>query len=182
LDNGLERFLKHDTEYEGTLAGVDAAIFIGGPSLGFDALTSQLQTCWLFKPIFSILLMLLAQPAAAACLNLASGAAPVSLEGKLSLEVFPGPPNYESVANGDAAEPAWLLLLDKKICIEDGGQFADSSHHFDSVHVYSADTRVQARFEALSGKRVTLKGSGFPAHTGHHHAPLVVDVSAIAQD
>lgn len=147
-----------------------------------DTLTSQLRTCWPFKPAFLILIMLSAQPAAAACLNLASGAAPVSLEGKLSLEVFPGPPNYESVAKGDAAEPAWLLLLDKPICVEDGGQFADPSHHFDNVHVYSADRRVQARFEALNGKRVTLKGSGFPAHTGHHHAPLVVEVSAIAQD
>ncbi len=39
----------------------------------------------------------------------------VTLSGKLFQKTYPGPPNYESVKNGDVPEKGWYLQLDKKI-------------------------------------------------------------------
>ena len=48
--------------------------------------------------------------------------ASVTLTGRVSLKAFPGPPNYESIAEGDTPEAAWLLRLAKPICVKADGQ------------------------------------------------------------
>lgn len=111
---------------------------------------------------------------AAGCLDVTKGGTKVRLGGTLSEAVFPGLPNYESVADGDEAEPTLILRLAEPICIDDGGDFADPAEKFDTVHVSSTDEAVFARLEKAVGKSVTVSGDGFPAHTGHHHAPLVI--------
>src|SRR5262245_44014336 len=40
----------------------------------------------------------------------------VTLKGTLHAQVFPGPPNYESIKNGDRKETALLLKLSGNIC------------------------------------------------------------------
>src|SRR5215510_10424179 len=45
------------------------------------------------------------------------GASTVVLRGTIRGHTFPGPPNYESVAKGDAPEVAWVLHLSKPICV-----------------------------------------------------------------
>ena len=39
----------------------------------------------------------------------------VKLVGVIKNQTFPGPPNYESVAKGDAPEDYWILTLDEPI-------------------------------------------------------------------
>jgi len=34
---------------------------------------------------------------------------PIHTNGIVSLEIFPGPPNYENIKNGDTQEKAWIL-------------------------------------------------------------------------
>jgi hypothetical protein len=130
-----------------------------------------------------LLLPLIALLAAAgpACLQLPqAGDGMVTLEGRLSRQVFPGPPNYEDVRRGDRPEPGYILTLPAPICIDDGGEFADPGLRFDRVHLYTGNDALWPRLRAGVGHRVRVRGHGFPAETGHHHAPLVVDVRAIS--
>src|SRR5262245_40735265 len=41
----------------------------------------------------------------------------VSLSGVIVRETHPGPPNFESVANGDEPRTIWVLKLDNAICV-----------------------------------------------------------------
>ncbi|MBC8036859.1 MAG: DUF4431 domain-containing protein [Rhizobiales bacterium] len=116
----------------------------------------------------------------AACLDISVGAAPVQLSGKLTREVFPGRPNYESIESGDEPEPAWILVLDASICADDEGELADPNIHFDKVHLYSTEESIRTVLAKALGNRVAVSGEGFFSHTGHHHAPLVVNVAAIS--
>ncbi len=106
------------------------------------------------------------------CIDLA--ASRVSVSGLLTLRVFPGLPNFESVANGDEAEEAFILELPRDICIEDGAQFADPSERFRTVHVVTTDATVGATLRRSLGSYVTVSGEGIASQTGHHHAPLVL--------
>ncbi|CAM3078445.1 hypothetical protein SPAN111604_02675 [Sphingomonas antarctica] len=107
------------------------------------------------------------------CLNIKSGHSAITLSGTLSRHVFPGPPNYESVRHGDAAEPTYILRLPKRICADDG-DFIGPDSRFDRVHISSAILTMFPALHAAIGKRVTVSGVAFGAFDGHHHAPLVM--------
>jgi hypothetical protein len=109
-----------------------------------------------------------------------AGDTPVTLEGRLSVHLYPGPPNYESVRGGDRPERTYILTLPRPICLDDGGAFADADARFTRVHVYTADDALWPRLRAGIGRRVRIGGRGFAAHTGHHRAPLVVDVREVS--
>jgi hypothetical protein len=122
----------------------------------------------------------LAAPAAAAqaCLDVRGGQdRPVTLTGRLERHVYPGPPNYESIRRGDRAEPAYILVLDRPICIDDGGEFGNPRGPFGRVHLYTSQDPLWPRLRAAIGHRILVSGRGFAAHTGHHREPLVVDIA-----
>jgi Domain of unknown function (DUF4431) len=97
----------------------------------------------------------------------------LSFQGTLSHQIFPGAPNFEDVRKGDAREPAYILTLD-----------ADAGESFDRIQLLPDDARadptLSRTLRRLVGKRVSVQGaSAFGAHTGHHHAPLLVSVENI---
>jgi Domain of unknown function (DUF4431) len=108
-----------------------------------------------------------------------------SFEGTLSFSIFAGPPNYEDVRKGDTPEPAYILTLAVPICAS-GDDFLNPEKRFDKIQVYPADGGAAGTFlsrdlRRFVGKRVTVEGnSPFGAHTGHHHAPLLLPISKIA--
>jgi hypothetical protein len=71
------------------------------------------------------------------CLDLKKPHAAVTVTGTLTKQLFPGPPNYESVAKDDAEEKALILELPARMCADDG-EFIESSATFDRVHVSSS--------------------------------------------
>ena len=90
---------------------------------------------------------------------------PIRASGFVSLEVFPGPPNYKSIKNGDAREEAWILTTAK------AGRF----------HLVILDNKKE-KFETLRrclGKMVHVKGLAWEAHTGHHRTPFLITVHSI---
>lgn len=119
-------------------------------------------------------LLALAAAPAPGCLDVRSGNAPVSLAGRLERRTYRTP----GVGDG-RPERAYILVLDRPICIDDGGEFADPRTRFSQVHVYAGREAMQPRLRAAVGHRVRLSGSGFAAHTAHHHQPLVVDVRTL---
>ena len=118
----------------------------------------------------------------AGCISVADPQARVTVSGNLKLQIFPGPPNYESVAGGDEEERTFIIELPRTACIKDGGDFADPSQRFMAVHVSANEERLMAVLRASVGRHVTVSGEGFAAHTGHHHAPLVVLADRVSVD
>jgi Domain of unknown function (DUF4431) len=108
-----------------------------------------------------------------------------SFEGTLAYSIFPGPPNYEDVRKGDTPEAAYILTLNAPICAT-GDDFLNPEKRFDKIQVYPADSGAAGTFlsrdlRRFLGKRVTVEGNlPFGAHTGHHHAPLLLPISKIA--
>jgi hypothetical protein len=123
--------------------------------------------------------------ARSACLNVQSKD-PVALAGTLSFHIFGGPPYNGGVAKGDTPEPTYTLKLDEPICIE-GYDFLESGTKVDRVQVYpdydvDQAAAIFAKLRGLVGARVKVQGkSAFGAHTGHHHAPLMLPINAVYQ-
>jgi hypothetical protein len=111
---------------------------------------------------------------ASGCIDLSRASSTFSAEGRLTLRHFAGPPNYESIARGDADESAFILELAESVCLDDGGDFADPAERVRFVQVAANAEAVRRRLRAAVGRRVLVSGEAFAAHTGHHHAPLVL--------
>lgn len=139
-----------------------------------------------FAPVLSLigLTLGLASAANAACLDLKQTNV-LSFEGTLNYRIFAGPPNYEDVRKGDTPEPTYILTLAESICAN-GDEFVDPRDKFDQVQIFpeSSDKAAPALSRDLRrwiGKQVVVEGaSPFGAHTGHHHAPLMLPITRIA--
>lgn len=109
-----------------------------------------------------------------ACVATASAALdekPVRMSGALTLRIFPGRPNYESVEKSDEAEPAWILTVTTE----------KKKEEFQLVVL----DRSGATFAALrrsSGKKIGVEGLMWEAQTGHHHTPFLIRVRAIEEE
>jgi len=132
----------------------------------------------------SLCLSIPALSANAACVDLRQTGT-LSFEGALSYRIFAGPPNYEDVRKGDTPEPAYILSLGAPICAT-GDEFIDPGKSFDKIQIYPAESNGSGHalwrdLRQLAGKRVSVEGkSAFGAHDGHHHAPLLLPITAVA--
>ena len=124
----------------------------------------------------ALLTLAAAAAPAPACLDVRSGNAPVTLEGRLERATFRTP----GVGDG-RPESAYILILARPICIDDGGEFADPHQRFRQVQLYTSNDRLWPGLRGAVGRRIRIRGSGFAAQTAHHHTPLVVDVSAVTR-
>ena len=109
--------------------------------------------------------------------------ATVELRGTVVRETFPGPPNYESVKEGDAPEVVWLLQLAEPICVsakESDAEYPAASDLKRVQLVLTADE--YKKFADLVGQPVVASGSLFAAHTGHHHADVLLTVEGMGPD
>lgn len=101
----------------------------------------------------------------------------VSITGKLHRQTFPGPPNYESVAGGDAPETGFYLTLDTAICT-----VADAAHDqaaFASVKEIQLvlNDKLYKKLRPKLGTSIRLRGQLFAGFTGHHHTDVLLQVS-----
>jgi uncharacterized protein DUF4431 len=130
--------------------------------------------------LLPLLLLAAAKPLTVrGCIDIAGEEGGLMLEGQLEAHVYPGPPDYQDVRRGDSREDAYILVLDRSICIEDDDDLADPSVRFDRVHLYTTTDANWPRLRDGVGRRVHVRGTGFAAQTGHDRAPLVVDVNEI---
>jgi hypothetical protein len=139
-----------------------------------------------FAPVVSLIGLTfgLASVANTACLDVKQTNV-LSFEGTLNYRIFAGPPNYEDVRKGDTPEPTYILTLDEPICAS-GDEFVDPRDKFSQVQIFPefSDKAAPALSRDLRrwvGKRVVVEGtSPFGAHTGHHHAPLMLPITRIS--
>lgn len=105
----------------------------------------------------------------------------VTLTGTLSSHVFPGPPNYESIKRGDSKERAIILTLPSPMCTSVGDdplidEPEKNVRDLQLVITKPADWKI---VERRLKKRVTVTGTLFHAHTGHHRTKVLIDVTNI---
>jgi hypothetical protein len=75
-------------------------------------------------------------------------------------------------------ETAHILTLPVPTCLDDPDpEFRVESA--ETIHHYSSTKTVHAEIDRFVGKTVLVRGSPFAAHTAHHHAPIVMDVTEI---
>jgi hypothetical protein len=109
----------------------------------------------------------------------------VVLRGVIERGIFPGLPNYESVAAGDAKEIHWLLNVEWPFCVE--ASFDLSGNVSEAAHakvrkvqlVLGGDGDPFERHRKLVGRRVQATGELFGAHTAHHHTDVLLYVSEL---
>jgi hypothetical protein len=104
-----------------------------------------------------------------ACIAMAeSGEKPIRACGTVTLEEFAGPPNYESIKDGDALEKAWILTTSTK-------------ERFHLV-VLEDEEKKFATLRRCVGKRVRIDVTVWPAETGHHRTPFLITVFSIEEE
>lgn len=78
-------------------------------------------------------------------------------------------------------ETAYILTLDSPTCLDaEDDEFRVLEAQ--TVHVYSTQKNLRHRLRDHIGETILLWGRPFGAHTSHHHAPIVMDVSKINTD
>ena len=124
--------------------------------------------------------VLFAQPTPRPCLEYEP--AVVHLSGRIARQTFPGPPNFESIKEGDAKEIQWILHLSTPICVN-GKQGDELNSEPESglrtiqlVIVTSGDFK---RYSPLLGKDVIVTGTLFHAITMHHRTHVLIEVQSI---
>jgi len=103
----------------------------------------------------------------------------VALTGMLTRKVFPGRPNYESVKDGDEPETGFYLELAVPVCTVASPDSANNNNGaLQDVRLVQLvlDAAGYARLRPQLGHQTTLRGTMFAAFTGHHHAPLLLQV------
>jgi hypothetical protein len=123
-------------------------------------------------------------------LELPEGSSPltVTLQGFLKLKLYPGPPNYESIENGDYPECCWVLEMDSKsfdiashtLVLEPALSIMDimSTSNPSEVQL-GLETNMREFCENHVNQIVTIQGSLLHAILAHHHAPFLMSVQSI---
>jgi hypothetical protein len=95
---------------------------------------------------------------------------PIQVSGVLSLEVFPGRPNYESIKGGDEPEKAWILTV-----------MGEKKEKFQLV-VADGSAQKFAMLRRCAGKKISVDGVVWEADNGHHHTPFLISIHSITEE
>ena len=104
--------------------------------------------------------------------------AEVELVGTILKETFPGAPNYESVAKGDALEEYWILTLDKPIDVAGLDDMSPAETNVQKLQLVLGEGDYQ-KYLALLNRAVVVKGTLFHQITVHHKTPVLIEVKRI---
>jgi hypothetical protein len=75
-------------------------------------------------------------------------------------------------------EQAFILTLPVPTCLT-GSDEMDNVEEAETIHIYSFDEAALEGIKRLVGQDVHVRGTPFSAHTAHHHAPIVMEISQI---
>ncbi len=107
----------------------------------------------------------------------------VAFTGTVSRETFPGPPNYESIDDGDTPETYWILTINTPHCViaesmEDGTlhELAKSTTRFQLAF---QDSNIYKSHKNLVENGAVVEGQLFAGHSGHHHTKALISVKSI---
>jgi hypothetical protein len=110
----------------------------------------------------------------------------VTLSGELIERTYWGPPNWGEHPDTDRLEDAWLLILDRPICVEADSSWVNNASEHNVIVVQlvvldpGPDNRALKNVARLVTRRVTVSGFLDHADTGHHRTPVLLVVASIA--
>ncbi len=101
----------------------------------------------------------------------------VALEGTLEVQSFPGPPNYQSIDEGDEVERGLYLRLERPIAVS-------SSEGIKTVRILQlAGPLMEKHFqEGRKRRSVQARGKLFLRFNGHQHSQVLLDADSIEPD
>jgi hypothetical protein len=119
----------------------------------------------------------------------------VILSGVVKDMIFPGPPNFVSVEEGDWAEPRWILDIDGESLVrlvqaQAGataghymGDFIDSELRVEepNANLVTLDSSFREESESIArykNKRITIDAV-LSAQPAHCHTPFVVEIAEV---
>lgn len=102
----------------------------------------------------------------------------VTLTGRLFSRIFAGPPNWESIRNGDSKEKAWLVSLNRKICTT-ANSFDVAERGIAEVQLVIRSKKHWKIIRSRTSKQVKVVGTLFHGHSGYHIAKVLIDVGDI---
>jgi len=76
-------------------------------------------------------------------------------------------------------ETAFILRLRATVCLQGRDEF-DKVGSAKAIHIFSTKDDVAKQIKGFVGKAVRVRGTPFGAHTAHHHAPIVMDITNIS--
>lgn len=104
------------------------------------------------------------------------------LSGVIVERSFPGPPDYNSIAEGDKKETCWLLKLREPVNVvaDQSDDFNEAEKNVKEIQLVLEPPQYKL-WRAVVGKAsiVTLSGTLFHAHTGHHHREILMAVQTL---
>lgn len=102
----------------------------------------------------------------------------VECRGKLRLIYFPGPPNYESIKDGDAREGVYILELDEPFDIAAAGVPKKPLNDPEGwgKNVKRIQLTGGGAVGKHIGKKITVRGKLFEAIFAHHHTGVLMEV------
>ena len=109
-------------------------------------------------------------PAAAAAPCMSDQSAAEIVTGKLSIK-------RAKDAAGRPERP-YIVTLAAPVCLS-AQDPQDNVAATSTVHVYTMQAGMAAQMARLVGRTVVVRGKPFPAHTAHHHAPIVMEIGSI---
>lgn len=106
------------------------------------------------------------------------------LTGMIKIKIFPGPPNFESIKNGDAKEEGGYLILDQPIDVDLVQGTTDSDDDINepekNIRLLQLVIHSKKHWDLIkNNNRVRITGTLFHAHTGHHHAQVSLEIQHI---
>jgi hypothetical protein len=75
-------------------------------------------------------------------------------------------------------ERPYILTLQTPACLT-ADDPEDNVKKTSTIHIFSTQDTVSKQIARFVGKMISVRGRPFPAHTAHHHAPIVMDISEI---
>ena len=108
----------------------------------------------------------------------------VTLSGRVSREVFPGPPNYESIAQGDRPTVYWILVLPDARCFAIGSMADREARNerqlLKRFQLVFNDAAAYDTYRVAVGASVSVTGELFESHTAHHRTPALLTVKTLS--
>lgn len=78
----------------------------------------------------------------------------------------------------DRPESAYILTLSKPACL--AGDAPDTRVSATrTIHIYATKKAIQDGIKRAVGKSISVWGRPFAAHTAHHHAPIVMEITRL---
>ena len=104
----------------------------------------------------------------------------VRFKGTIVRKTFPGPPEYESVEQGDKPETVWILNLLKPVCVlaDEDDDLNETEKDVRAIHLVLDDKQYK-KYRHLVSKKVVAIGTLYSSYTGHHRTSVLMRVISI---